>query len=593
MNINKFKLCFLSSVLWLTTEGWSQGMTTNSGAKIVIANGASVVISGNLNNSGINTTLTNNGTLITDGSILNTSNATVQGNGIYKVGGDWSNAATFIAGTSTVELVGNNAATITSGNNSFYNLILNKGTTNSIVSFLINATSVTNNLTFTGANNKLHLDNLNLTISNPIVGYDATKYIITDGTGKLISSLVGATAFTFPIGFSLASYTPLSISQTGTPLSLGLRIQDQVFDKGTGGTVLTSGIVNKSWVVTEESVPVKKNLNLVAQWNGTEELNGLDITKCGISAWNTTNTAWDLTWADVGARTGANPYTRTRSNILEVGTFAVGSKPVATYVLLSARVFLQGAYAGSGLMNEGLRSATLIPAAENTAAPSGQMPRPNGYAHQAWGGSEAAGVNAFNSQPSTNDNIVDWVFVELRDPSVSNTILHTRAALLQRDGDIVNEDGSSPLKIYGVPDGNYYISIRHRNHLAVRTATTKSLSQALRTSVDFTTLLTEALATPVGSAYNAMATLSDGKYALWGGNVNSDAAARRSGPASVNDASLLTTYLGSSTSIPSVYRREDVNMNGNVARSGPASVNDASRLSSYLGINTLITQPTF
>jgi hypothetical protein len=111
--------------------------------------------------------------------------------------------------------------------------------------------------------------------------------------------------------------------------------------------------------------------------------------------------------------------------------------------------------------------------------------------------------------------------------------------------------------------------------------------------MDFTTILSNALATPSGTVYNSMATMSDGKYALWGGNVNSDASTRRNGPASVNDNSLITTYLGTSTSIPNVYRREDVNMNGTAARSGPISVNDVSRLTGYLGGNTIITQPTF
>jgi hypothetical protein len=137
--------------------------------------------------------------------------------------------------------------------------------------------------------------------------------------------------------------------------------------------------------------------------------------------------------------------------------------------------------------------------------------------------------------------------------------------------------------------------VRHRNHVAARSASTKNLTYLSTTSMDFTTSLSETLATPLGTVYNALATMSNGKFALWGGNVSSDASTRRTGPASVNDITLITNYYGASTNAAklNVYRREDVNMNGSVYRSGPTSVNDISRLTNYLSGNLIITQPTF
>ena len=64
------------------------------------------------------------------------------------------------------------------------------------------------------------------------------------------------------------------------------------------------------------------------------------------------------------------------------------------------------------------------------------------------------------------DAIVDWVLVEFRDASDSSVILGSRSALLQRDGDVVNVDGVSPLAFNQVP-GNYFIIIKHRNHLGL------------------------------------------------------------------------------------------------------------------------------
>jgi len=57
--------------------------------------------------------------------------------------------------------------------------------------------------------------------------------------------------------------------------------------------------------------------------------------------------------------------------------------------------------------------------------------------------------------------------------------------LLQRDGDIVNADGTSPLFFSGIAGGNYYVSIKHRNHLGVMSAAAQALAYA-PTTVDFT-----------------------------------------------------------------------------------------------------------
>jgi hypothetical protein len=599
--MNKFKrfLGLFALILSLYTEGsFAQGITSSDGAKLVIGNGSFVVVTTNgLLQSGTNTALTNDGTLITDGTVANATNATMSGNGSYKVGGNWSNTAAFTAGTSTVELTGSTVTTVNSGANPFYNLTLNKGAS-AIVNLLTNNATVTNALTFTGAANKLQLGTLNLTVNNSVVSYDATKYIITDGTGKLIAATVNATAFTFPIGSSSTSYTPLSISQSGTALSLSARVQNQVLSLGTTGSPIT-GVVNKSWVVTEESPTVIKSLTIIPQWLNSDQLSGFDNNKCGVSRWNGTN--WDLTAANVGPRIGANPYTRTRSGITDVGLFAVGSKTVATFVQLSAKVFLQGPYSGSvmtdGLRTGGVNGTNLIPTLDVGNTTTTQGTQPNGFMHQGFGGGEITVSSnqgsVFSTQTITNDNIVDWIYVELRDPSVSSTVLHTRAALLQKDGDIVNEDGTSPLKIYGVPDGNYYISIKHRNHIAVRSATTKSLSQAATTVMDFTTTLSEALPTLATAGYNALASVAGGKFALWGGNANSDGSTRRTGSSTTSDYTIFVNYLGTLATISNVYRREDFNMDGSVRRTGSATTSDYSKFTTILSNNAIITQPTF
>jgi hypothetical protein len=66
--------------------------------------------------------------------------------------------------------------------------------------------------------------------------------------------------------------------------------------------------------------------------------------------------------------------------------------------------------------------------------------------------------------------IVDWVFLELRTGvSGASTVAYTQAALIQADGDIVDVDGVSSVNFPLAPNGNYFVAIRHRNHLGFRT----------------------------------------------------------------------------------------------------------------------------
>jgi hypothetical protein len=606
MNKKKVFLWLIALIFGLNIEGVAQtyGLQILNGTKLVIQSGTTVNVVNNLGTKidGTDSGITNNGTLKMEGSFLNQNNAVVQ-NGSYIIGGSLTNTASFLNGAVFLE---NTTPAVLSSTTPLGSLSMNKVLPNTLVN-LGSPIDITGALTFTKG--QIQVNTFDLTCS-AISGFSSSDFVITNSTGGLVSK-VGSVALPpsgnvlpsdYPVGTSATSYTPIKIqpaTQNFTDVFLKVVVKNNVNTdpNNAASTTITSGVVNKSWVVTAVGTPTAQNLTVTPQWNGADESSGFDGAKCGVSRWNTATSAWDLAWANVGAKAGAAPYTRTRSGITEVGTFAVGNKPVATYIQLSAKVILQGAYPITGtsglLMGDGLRAA-ILPKTESTVAPSGQSPRPNGFTHQAWGGGEDVSIyGSFSSQAIANDNIVDWVFVELRDHLVSGTVLHTRAALLQKDGDIVNEDGTAPLKIYGVPDGNYYISIKHRNHLAVRSAVTKNLSRAATTVMDFTTNLSEALATHSGAAYNALATMIDGKYALWGGNINSDAVLRRTGPVNINDALLITNFLGIIQTISGTYNREDVNMNGTVTRSGPTIINDALRVTNYLGTNTAVLQPTF
>lgn len=143
----------------------------------------------------------------------------------------------------------------------------------------------------------------------------------------------------------------------------------------------------------------------------------------------------------------------------------IGAFEYATDLLIEATVILQGAFdTGTSLMNDDLRTAALIPNTEPYATSGFPDLKNAGVAHTA------------NLSITGNDAIVDWVMVELRDKNDSSTVLASRAALLQADGDVVDTDGTSVVSFIGVAPDDYFVAVRHRNHLGVMTAVAVGLN---------------------------------------------------------------------------------------------------------------------
>ena len=65
------------------------------------------------------------------------------------------------------------------------------------------------------------------------------------------------------------------------------------------------------------------------------------------------------------------------------------------------------------------------------------------------------------------DAIVDWIHIELRAKDNMTNAIATRAGLLQRDGDVVDLDGISPLRFQGINVDSCYVIAKHRTHLGV------------------------------------------------------------------------------------------------------------------------------
>ena len=386
---------------------------------------------------------------------------------------DFDNQGTFNAGTGTVKFTGSADNTIHTNGDDFNHVELDKATNGDLR--LLDDMTVNGTFTFgaTGGN-LVEVDQHDLIFgtSGAVSGYDASSYVMTDSTGYVIKKAL--TTFTYPVGADDMTYNPLTLVESGTVDTVGVRVMPDVKEDGTSGAILTNDVVAAAWEVTEET-PGGANIDMTAQWAGSDELSGFDRSNCGISRYDASS-GWDLVLANLGNSAGTDPYTRIRSGIMETGIFGVASDALLHELTLGVDMLLEGAYNSGGEMTDILRTSGNFSLTEPFTG--------LGFTHLGGGGGETIAASVLST--TGNDAIVDWIFVEIRTGTANGTKVATRSALLQKDGDIVDLDGTSDLKFAGFADDNYYVVVRHRNHLGVLSNTALALSNTA-TSLDFKT----------------------------------------------------------------------------------------------------------
>lgn len=329
-----------------------------------------------------------------------------------------------------------------------------------------------------------------------------------------------------------------------------------------GITYITSGVKTASFT-NVAGCDSTRTLNLTIKLNSSSSST---ITATNSYTWPANSVTYTLTGL----------YTHTLVN-------SVGCDSILTLnltinaplgIVIAPKVLLAGAYNSAlGLMTDSLRVNGMIPLTEPYSAP------PLNYAQISYTGGETT-TPAILAISGPNA-IVDWVFLEIRSSSNPASIIATKRALVQRDGDVVSyTDGVSPVSFPNQFAGNYYVSIKHRNHLGVMTANAIALSST-STIIDFSN------SNPVWTnpvIANAPRKVEGSLRLLYCGDANANKTVKYNGAS--NDKDAVLSVVGNATPNNTVYgyRTEDVNLDSKIKYNN--SDNDRGVILNSVGANT-------
>ena len=193
------------------------------------------------------------------------------------------------------------------------------------------------------------------------------------------------------------------------------------------------------------------------------------------------------------------------SGFLQSGNFCV--KALANEwkrVKVSLKLFLEGPFDGEEMGTE-LNDSGLLP-----------LNQPYNVSPWNYDGTETV---AF----IPNENVVDWVLIELRDTTQADratpeSTVALRAAFLLSDGTVVDIDGSSPVS-FDIPgiNWNLFIVVHHRNHLDIMSSYIPDYADGVY-SYDYTFAQSRVF----NSLYGGYKELFPDKWGMVAGDYNGD-----------------------------------------------------------------------
>ncbi len=455
-----------------------------------------------------------------------------------------------ILGDGKVLLNGTTVQEINLSGNTISNLEINNNTGINLASNI----KIDSLLQFT--NGKININNNDFIFSEAanITGGGALNYINTNGIGKVFKYINNnLNDFEIPVGNS--NYRPiyLNTSAAYTNASVAIKSVDTSYSDKPLHIV---DYLKNYWSVDQTGI--NGNLEVTAQYNNDTDVNG---NSDSIQAYffNGNN------WSSANSNSNATNHRLTVPVSSSQGiVFGMNN-----FVFLGSRAYLQGAYNNLiGLMDDKLRRPIqYLPLSDPYSTPT----YATHFQHIQHPFLESIDNSVLTDQSNDSNNIVDWVFLEIRNQNtIGNSVLATRSALIQKDGTIVDTDGKSPVSFNYIPEGNYSLSVRHRNHLALSLNPAFAMTLSENKSSAFSNNLIDLSSMPANQIYGTSngyttdthPTLSNIRL-MWGGNSNSNNNIRYSG-FSNDRASILSDLNNNENNILNGYYKADVNMNGAV-----------------------------
>ena len=538
---------------------------------LVLFLGMALGVSAQLVNQGGTITIQSGATLVVESDITNTTGSIVN-NGIIEVKGDITSeaAASFTSAVdSKLKFSGTTPSTVNFMASTILSDVEMAKTAEDLT--LASDLDIDGDLTFTEDDNQIILGANNLVLSATSAADNVAvtnSFIVTDGAGVVTKEGL-STAFEFPVGAAIDSQNDIILTEGGTADDISVRVLTDAYDApATQTDAMVDDVVSATWEITE-AVTGGSDLITAPSWAATDETTTFDNTDAAVFQFNGT---YYTALATTGAATtidGISSLTNVGLVLDDTDYVIIGDSGLLR-AFLAAKIILQGPYqASQDLMRDQLRTKSLIPLEE----PYSDMPA---FTHVSGGGGETVDALEDFDYAADGDDIVDWVFLEIRD--ITDAVVSTRSALLQRDGDIIDIDGgNSAVSFEGITLDNYTIVVRHRNHLGVKSSGIVSMSPGTTAVYDFTSAVNQA----VGDQQEELET---GVYGVYGGNANGESAVataykgiRMTGPSTINDALALLNQLGGIYTATQfdVYETEDLNLDGNVRMTGPSTINDA------------------
>gem|GEM_PF-2384389 len=257
-------------------------------------------------------------------------------------------------------------------------------------------------------------------------------------------------------------------------------------------------------------------------------------TSVNISGLNT-STTYHFALLELNGEEGWN------ENYLSTNPDTLSQTTNGAYITANVKVFLQGAYdVNTSQMRTDLNSNGIIP-----------LTQPYSLNKTGW---NYNGQESVSSIP--NSDIVDWVLIELRTGVNADDTLSAntkRAGFLLKDGSVVDTNGVDPIKFYNVATGDYYVIIRHRNHLPIMSVSkiTLGVSSGL---FNFTT--------GQGQAYgsNPIINIIGGVFGMIGGDANTSLIITAADRNEVSSQFSATTYNSSDLNLSGIVSAADRNI---------------------------------